>query len=196
MGSSSDSWCRARRPGAMPGQRARRRRSGARRRHRSSGRSRHGRERRRDGGGAVSGGAFGTGGAPDAAGKAHCNPPTSNAPNVDIAAGLALSHHIDSRPTPPPAGTLFTLVVITPPPYDPNVASPTTSTTRTRCAASTSSAGPPQPPGTDRPLRLEQARRRCQATVSRRSARGAARASPGESTPTIRQPPAPSSDRR
>ena len=44
-----------------------------------------------------------------------------DAPNVDIAARLALSHHIDSRPTPPPAGTAFGLVVITPPPYDPKV---------------------------------------------------------------------------
>ena len=44
-----------------------------------------------------------------------------DAPNVDVAARLALSHHIDSRPTPPPAGTSFGLVVITPPPYDPNV---------------------------------------------------------------------------
>jgi len=44
-----------------------------------------------------------------------------DAPNVDLAARLALSHHIDSRPTPPPAGTSFGLIVITPPPYDPNV---------------------------------------------------------------------------
>ena len=43
-----------------------------------------------------------------------------DAPNVDIAARLALSHHVDSRPTPPPAGTAFGLIVITPPPYDPN----------------------------------------------------------------------------
>ena len=42
-----------------------------------------------------------------------------DAPNVDVAARLALSHHIDSRPTPPPAGTSFGLVVITPPPYVP-----------------------------------------------------------------------------
>ena len=35
-------------------------------------------------------------------------------------ARLALSHHIDSRPTPP-AGTAFGLIVIPPPPYDPNV---------------------------------------------------------------------------
>ena len=27
-----------------------------------------------------------------------------DAPNVDVAARLALSHHIDSRPTSPPAG--------------------------------------------------------------------------------------------
>ena len=44
-----------------------------------------------------------------------------DAPNVDIAARLAVSHHIDSRPTPPPAGTSFGLLVITLPPYDPNV---------------------------------------------------------------------------
>ena len=44
-----------------------------------------------------------------------------DAPNVDVAARLALSHHIDGRPTPPPAGTSFGLVVITPPPHDPNV---------------------------------------------------------------------------
>ena len=42
-----------------------------------------------------------------------------DAPNVDVAARLAVSHHIDSRPTPPPAGASFGLVVITPPPYDP-----------------------------------------------------------------------------
>ncbi len=44
-----------------------------------------------------------------------------DAPSVDVAARLALLHHIDSRPTPPPAGTSFGLVVITPPPYGPNV---------------------------------------------------------------------------
>ena len=44
-----------------------------------------------------------------------------DAPNVDIAARLALAHHIDSRPTPPPDGTSFGLLVITPPPPDPNV---------------------------------------------------------------------------
>ena len=44
-----------------------------------------------------------------------------DAPSVDIAARLAVSHHIDNRPTPPPAGTSFGLVVITPPPYDPKV---------------------------------------------------------------------------
>ena len=44
-----------------------------------------------------------------------------DAPNVDIAARLALAHHIDSRPIPPPAGTSFGLLVITPPPHDPNV---------------------------------------------------------------------------
>ena len=43
-----------------------------------------------------------------------------DAPNVDVAARLT-AHHIDSRPTPPPAGTLFGRVVITPPPHDPNV---------------------------------------------------------------------------
>ena len=44
-----------------------------------------------------------------------------DAPDVDIAARLALSHHIDGRPTPPPAGTSFRLIVIKPPPCDPNV---------------------------------------------------------------------------
>ena len=44
-----------------------------------------------------------------------------DAPSVHIAPRLAVSHHIDSRSTPPPAGTSFGLVVITPPPYDPNV---------------------------------------------------------------------------
>ena len=44
-----------------------------------------------------------------------------DAPSVDIAARLALSHYIDNRPAPPPAGTSFGLVVITPPPYDPKV---------------------------------------------------------------------------
>ena len=44
-----------------------------------------------------------------------------DAANVDVAARLALSHHIDSRPTPPPAGTSFGLIVITPPPDDPEV---------------------------------------------------------------------------
>ena len=44
-----------------------------------------------------------------------------HAPSVDLAARLALSHHIDSRPTRPPAGTSFGLVVITPPAYDPKV---------------------------------------------------------------------------
>ena len=44
-----------------------------------------------------------------------------DAPNVDTAARLALAHHIDSRPTPPPAGTSFGLLVITPPSHDPNM---------------------------------------------------------------------------
>ena len=43
-----------------------------------------------------------------------------DAPNAAIAARLT-AHHIDSRPTPPPAGTSFGLVVTTPPPHDPNV---------------------------------------------------------------------------
>ena len=47
-----------------------------------------------------------------------------DAANVDLAARLALSHHIDDRPTPPPAGTSFCLVVITPPPPRPERASP------------------------------------------------------------------------
>ena len=42
-------------------------------------------------------------------------------PNVDTAARFAVSLHIDSRPTPPPAGTSFGLLVITPPHHDPNV---------------------------------------------------------------------------
>jgi len=58
---------------------------------------------------------------PDAAAKAHRDPSTSTRPTSDVATRLALSHHIDSRPTPPPAGTSFGLVVITPPPCDPNV---------------------------------------------------------------------------
>ena len=44
-----------------------------------------------------------------------------DAPDVDIAARLALSHHIDSRSTPPRVGTSFGLTVIKPPPRDPNV---------------------------------------------------------------------------
>ena len=44
-----------------------------------------------------------------------------DAPKIDVAARLAVSHHIDSRPAPPSAGALFGLVVITPPPYDPKV---------------------------------------------------------------------------
>ena len=46
-----------------------------------------------------------------------------DAPNVDIAARLAMSHHIDSRPTPPPAGTSFRglLVIHAARPHDPNV---------------------------------------------------------------------------
>ena len=44
-----------------------------------------------------------------------------DAPNVDAAARLALSHRIESRPTPPPAGTSFGPVVVTPPSCDPNV---------------------------------------------------------------------------
>ena len=51
----------------------------------------------------------------------HLPPLQVDAPNVDIAARLALAHHIDSRPTPPPVGTSFELLVITPPPHDPNV---------------------------------------------------------------------------
>ena len=44
-----------------------------------------------------------------------------DAPNVDVAARLAVSHHIDSPPAKPSAGASFGLVVITPPPYDPKV---------------------------------------------------------------------------
>ena len=42
-----------------------------------------------------------------------------DAPNVHVAARIAVSHHIDGRPAPPSAGASFGLVVITPPPYDP-----------------------------------------------------------------------------
>ena len=42
-----------------------------------------------------------------------------DAPSVETAARLAVSAHIDTRPTPPPAGTSFSLVVITPPPPTP-----------------------------------------------------------------------------
>ena len=45
-----------------------------------------------------------------------------DAPSVEVAARLALSTHIDTRPTPPPAGTSFSLVVITPPPPTPGTA--------------------------------------------------------------------------
>ncbi len=44
-----------------------------------------------------------------------------DAPNVHVAARIAVSHHIDGRPVPPPAGASFGLVVITPAPYDPKV---------------------------------------------------------------------------
>ena len=44
-----------------------------------------------------------------------------DAPNLDVAARLAVSHHIDSRPAPPSAGASFGLVVITPATYDPKV---------------------------------------------------------------------------
>ena len=79
-----------------------------------------------------------------------------DAPSVDVAARLALSHHIDSRPTPPPAGTSFGLVVITPPPYDPKVPHHDLDA-EAECTTSTSSTGPPHPQCTDRPLRPEQA---------------------------------------
>ena len=42
-----------------------------------------------------------------------------DAPMSTSPRGLA-PHHIDSRPTPPPAGTSFGLVVISPPPHNPN----------------------------------------------------------------------------
>ena len=49
-------------------------------------------------------------------------PPSRSTPRTStVAARLAVSHHIDSRPTPPPGGTSFGLLVITPPPHDPNV---------------------------------------------------------------------------
>ena len=43
-----------------------------------------------------------------------------DAPDVDTAARLAVAHHIDNRPDPPPAGTSFSLVVITPMPNLPD----------------------------------------------------------------------------
>ena len=43
------------------------------------------------------------------------------APDVDTAARLAVAHHIDNRPdAPPPAGTSFGLIVITPKPNLPD----------------------------------------------------------------------------
>ena len=42
-----------------------------------------------------------------------------DAQNVDVAAQLAVSHHINSRPAPPSAGASFGLAVVTPPPDDP-----------------------------------------------------------------------------
>lgn len=43
------------------------------------------------------------------------------APDVDTAARLAVAHHIDNRPDPPPpAGTSFGLIVITPKPNRPD----------------------------------------------------------------------------
>lgn len=42
------------------------------------------------------------------------------APDVDTAARLAVAHHIDNRPAPPPAGTSFGLTVITPKPNRPD----------------------------------------------------------------------------
>ena len=35
---------------------------------------------------------------------------------MDTAARLAVAHHIDNRPPPPPAGTSFALIVIRPKP--------------------------------------------------------------------------------
>ena len=35
-----------------------------------------------------------------------------DAPDVDTAARLAVAHHIDNRPDPPPSGTSFALIVI------------------------------------------------------------------------------------
>ena len=89
-----------------------------------------------------------------------------DAPNVDVAARLALSHHIDSRPTPPPAGTSFGLVVITPPPDDPNVPHHDLDDEAEMCHLDVE-YWPPQPPCTDRPLRPEQAPRRQENRVNR-----------------------------
>ena len=50
----------------------------------------------------------------------HLPSMTIHAPDVDTAARLALAHHIDNRTDPPPAGTSFALLVITPKPNQPN----------------------------------------------------------------------------
>ena len=62
----------------------------------------------------------------------HVPPLQVDAPNVDIAARRALAEHIDTRASPSPAGTSFTLVVITPPPCAPRVPQHDSTTTR-RC---------------------------------------------------------------
>lgn len=74
-----------------------------------------------------------------------------DARNVDVAARLALAKHIDTRAIPPPAGTSFTLVVITPLYPRPTTlgSRTTTSTTTRRCTTSTSRTGPPLTPFTD-----------------------------------------------
>ena len=43
-----------------------------------------------------------------------------DAPDVDVAARLAVARHIDGRANPPPAGTSFALIVITPKPDQPH----------------------------------------------------------------------------
>ena len=94
-----------------------------------------------------------------------------DAPNVDIAARLALAHHIDSRPIPPPAGTSFGLLVITRRRPTTRTCLTTTSPTSPRYTTSTSSTGPTQPPRTDPPVardvRASTSSSRCRSPAAR-----------------------------
>ena len=72
-----------------------------------------------------------------------------DAPDVDTAARLAVAHHIDNRPDPPPAGTSFGLVVITPMPTTSPTTPTTTSTATPNCTTSTSPTGRPTTPPTE-----------------------------------------------